>query len=281
MSNASRHGQTRRIPVSVMVFTLNEEVNIDACLGSVRFSDDIIVVDSFSQDTTVERAERHGARVFQNVFEGFGEQRNWALNNTNPKYEWILILDADERATPELEQELQCTLPIVGPETAGFLLSRRFYMWGKWLKHSSLYPTYVVRLIRRHRVRYLNRGHAETQRADGALLKLESDLIDENAKGLCAWFERQVRYAREDAKFELESTERIDYSLFFRDPLVRRAALKRVARYMPFRPFWYFMFSYFWKLGFLDGRAGFVFCYMRSTYQAMISINKYDLTRKK
>ena len=270
------------IPVSTIVFTLNEELNICTCLGSLTFTDDVIVVDSHSVDKTTELAKRHGARVYQNEFVGFGDQRNWAIANTDPKYEWILILDADERVTPALVDELRETLDGVPDEVAGFLLKRQFFMWGKWLKHSSLYPSYVVRLVRKGRVLYVNRGHAETQTAEGKLLPLQSDLIDENHKGLYAWFERQSRYAREDARFELESSLWRDhkFSFFSSDPLGRRAYLKSLTRNLPFRPFWYFMYSYICRLGFLDGYAGFMFCYMRSLYQAMIVINKYDMTRK-
>jgi glycosyltransferase involved in cell wall biosynthesis len=269
------------IPVSVIVFTLNEGVNLPFCMDSLDFTDDVVVVDSFSVDETIAIARKFGARVFQNEFQGFGSQRNWALENTNLKYEWALILDADERVTAELKDEIAGLLPGAPESVAAFMLKRRFYMWGKWLRYSSLYPTYVVRLIRRDRVRYLNRGHAETQKIDGELRELSSDLIDENSKGLHAWFERQSKYALEDARYELDNKNNTsgNPSIFSLDPLVRRVAIKRLSRRIPLRPFWYFMYSYIWRRGFLDGYAGFVFCYMRSVYQAMVVINKFDISR--
>ena len=137
--------------------------------------------------------------VHQRAFDGFGTQRNWALDTVPTQHEWVLILDADERVPAEMVSELQQVLP-AAPEIAAFRLARRFYMWGRWLRHSSLYPSYVVRLVRKGRVRYVNRGHAETQDVDGVTAQLATDLIDENLKGIDEWFERQNRYSTRDAR---------------------------------------------------------------------------------
>src|SRR5690242_5961192 len=95
-------GTAKAAPVSVMIFTLNEEVNLPACLASLRWCDDVIVVDSFSQDRTEAICREEGVRFFQHRFEGMDRQRNWALASTAPRHAWVLILDADERVTPEL-----------------------------------------------------------------------------------------------------------------------------------------------------------------------------------
>lgn len=269
-------------PVSVMIFTLNEEIHLSACLAALDWADDVIVVDSFSTDRTEAICREHGARFFQNRFEGFGTQRNWALDHTQPRYPWILILDADERVTPELSMELggiaQSSLTGVG----AYRVRRRFYMWGRWLRHSSLYPTWVVRFIHRERVRYLNRGHAETQEVVGEVRDLAHDLIDENLKGIDEWFERQNRYSRKDAEFEIErEREGLRLAeLLSRDPLLRRAALKRLAWRTPFRGLVYFLYTFFLRRGFLDGRDGFVFCRMRAQYQTEVASKKYDLRRR-
>ena len=276
------NGHERAYPVSVMIFTLNEEVHLPSCLKSLAWCDDIIVIDSFSTDDTEKICRTAGARFFQHEFEGFGSQRNWALDNTAPKYDWVLILDADERVTPELADEIR-TLMHSTPEDAGaYRVRRRFYFWGKWLRYSSLYPTWVVRLIHRHRVRYINRGHAETQEVNGEIRELNNDLIDENLKGIDEWFERQNRYSTKDAQFEVEQetapVKLLD--LFGRDPLIRRSALKRLSSRLPGRPFFYFLYSYFWKRGFLDGRDGLMFCFMKAMYQGMVSVKKYDIMRR-
>ncbi len=270
------------VPVSVMVFTLDEAIHLPSCLEALAWCDDVIVVDSYSTDATEALARQAGARFFQNRFTGFGDQRNWALGTCAPKHPWILILDADERVTPELVEEFRRVLPDADPGIGAFRLKRRFHFWGRWLRHASLYPSWVVRLVRAGRVRYVNRGHAETQEVDGRLADLAHDLIDENLKGLDAWFARQNRYATREAEHELAQASRpFDRAgLLSRDALRRRAALKRIAASLPFRPQAYFLYSYLLRLGFLDGRDGFVFCMMKAEYQRMIVIKKYDMKRR-
>ena len=150
-------------PVTAMIFTLNEEPNLPACLDSLRWCDDVIVIDSFSTDRTEEICRERGVRFFQHPFAGFGTQRNWAVDNTSPRHDWILILDADERVPDAMADEMAARLASAPPDIAAFRVKRRFHLWGRWLEHSSLYPTWVVRLIHKDRVRYVNRGHAETQ----------------------------------------------------------------------------------------------------------------------
>lgn len=278
----NRDESAATVPVSVMVFTLNEAANLPRCLASLRWCSDVIVVDSFSADDTQAICASHGARFFQNRFEGFGTQRNWALDHARPLHHWILILDADERVPPELAAELGEIASTDLPDFAAYQVRRRFHMWGRWLRHSSLYPTWVVRFIRAGRVRYEDRGHAETQTVQGRIGDLRHDLIDENLKGIDEWFERQNRYASKDARFEFQS--RMSgiraRDLLSRDALVRRAAIKRFAARLPARGLIYFLYSYVWRRGFLDGRDGFVFCRMRALYQTQVAIKVFDLERQ-
>jgi len=264
-----------------MIFTLNEEIHLTRCLDSLKWCGDVVVVDSFSHDRTEEICRGFGARFFQHEFTGFGDQRNWALQNTSPKFEWVLILDADERVPFELTLELASVLPRVPDSVGAFRLRRRFYMWGRWLRYSSLYPSWVVRLVRRDRVRYANRGHAETQDVIGDVRDLKGDLIDENLKGIDEWFERQNRYARKEAEFELavDSQPLKLRDMMSGNPLARRKAVKRLAAKLPARPLIYFLYSYLWRRGFLDGKDGLVFCMMRALYQGMVEAKKHDLQR--
>ena len=119
--------------VSVIIFTLNEEIHLPHCLDSLDWCDDVVVLDSFSTDRTVEISRARGARVFERKFDGFGTQRNWALEHTGLKHPWILILDADERVPPEMAREFSERLPGVPVEVAAFRVARRFYFWGRWL----------------------------------------------------------------------------------------------------------------------------------------------------
>jgi glycosyltransferase involved in cell wall biosynthesis len=270
------------VPVSVMVFTLNEEIHLPSCLAALGWCDDVIVVDSFSTDGTEALCRQAGVRFFQNRFRGFGDQRNWALEHCRPKHEWVLILDADERVTPELAEELRTRLAAVSPQVGAFRLRRRFHMWGRWLRHSSLYPTWVVRVVRRDRVRFSNRGHAETQEVRGGIEDLEHDLIDENLKGMEEWLDRQRRYASRDAEHELEwEGAALDWpGLASGDPQRRRATLKQAAARLPFRPALYFLYSYLLRGGFRDGKEGLLFCRMKASYQRMVVRKKRDLRRE-
>lgn len=268
-----------QVPVTAIVFTLDEEVNLPYCLDHLRWCDDVVVIDSFSSDRTTGIARERGARVFQREFDGFGSQRNWALQNAEPRYDWVLILDADERVPDALASELREALERVRDTVGAFRVRRRFYMWGKWLRYSSLYPTWVVRLVHRRRVRFVNRGHAETQEVSGTIESLSNDLIDENHKGIESWVERQNRYSTQDAAWELEEQggNPLLRSLAAADPLKRRSALKRVSRRLPARPLLYFLYAYLWRRGFLDGREGFQFCLMRAMYQRLVVLKKLDL----
>jgi hypothetical protein len=155
-------------------------------------------------------------------------------------------------------------------------------MWGYWLRYSSLYPSWVVRLVHKDRVRYLNRGHAETQTVNGRIEELKNDLIDENLKGIDEWFERQNRYSRKDADRELsQSLNKHPFrDCFSREPLRRRTAFKAIAGRVPGRGFLYFVYVYVFRRGFLDGRDGFVLCLMRAMYQTMVAIKKHDARRR-
>lgn len=262
-----------------MVFTLDEEVHLPSCLASLAWCNDVIVVDSYSRDHTLDIARSAGVRVFQNAFTGFGDQRNWALANTEPKHAWVLILDADERVPSEMVDEFRATLAAVPQDVVAFRVARRFHFWGRWLRFSSLYPTYVVRLVRAGRVRYVNQGHAETQVVDGRVLTLVTDLIDENHKGLHDWFARQNRYSSREAEYELaqENEAWCVTDIAHAEPLRRRAALKRLAARVPGRPIWFFLYSYVLRGGFRDGAHGLVFCLLKSMYQLMVSMKKYEM----
>lgn len=269
--------------VSTLVFTLNEEVNLPSCLESLRWCDDVIVVDSFSSDSTEEIARSFGVRFFQHEFTGFGDQRNWAVDHCHPRHPWLLFLDADERVGPELAQELVQITKTAPSDIGGYRIRRRLIFWGRWLRHSSLYPTWVVRFVRRDRARYRNRGHAETQEIAGRVLACSNDLIDEDKKGIESWFGRQNVYSSREAVYEHGRNVGIARALadvLRRDGVVRRQGLKQLSSKLPLRGLWYFMYSYFFRLGFLDGVPGFYFCRMRAMYQSQIEIKRFDLRQR-
>ena len=266
--------------ISTAIFTLNEEVNLPRCLESLRACDDVVVVDSFSVDRTVEIARAAGARVFQHTFTGFGDQRQWAFREVAFLHPWVLVLDADERVTPELWEEMVRQASVAPKEVAAFRLKRRFFWDGRWLRHANLYPSWVVRLVRPDRVRYINRGHAETQEVEGRVESLEEDLLDENLKGVDEWRQRQARYAEAESHFEASDAAPVCVrELFSLDPLVRRAALKRAARRFPARGIFYFAYAWLLRGGCLDGAVGFRFCLEKACFQQQIQQRAAELRR--
>ena len=150
----STPAQTRwpvgKAAVSVLIPAKNEAENIRACLASVAWADEAVVVDSQSSDGTAERAAQSGARVVQfHYVPGGPKKKNWALRNVDFRNEWILILDADERVTPRLAEEIISIIPDGGCECSGFYINRRFYFAGKWIRHAGYYPSWNLRLLRR------------------------------------------------------------------------------------------------------------------------------------
>jgi len=265
---------------SVVIYTLNEELHLPRCLETLGWCDDIVVVDSFSTDATEAVCRRAGVRFYQHDFTGFGDQRNWTFDHVPLQYPWALVLDADEWVPPELAEEILERTYDAGPDVAAFRLRRRFHMFGRWLRHASLYPTWVVRLVRVGRVRYVNRGHAETQVVDGRTESLRHDLHDENLKGVEEWFQRHNRYSSQEASEELIQQAMFRWrDLVSRDPLVRRQGWKRLGMRVPGRGTLYFLYSYLWRRGFLDGTPGLRYCLMKAIYQQMIGIKKAELRR--
>ncbi|NUN93415.1 MAG: glycosyltransferase family 2 protein [Verrucomicrobiae bacterium] len=266
--------------ISAAIFTLNEEIHLPRCLASLRACDDVVVVDSLSADRTVEIARAAGARVFSHAFTGFGDQRTWAFGAIAFRHPWVLVLDADEWVTPELWEEIRRRTAAASPEVAAFRLKRRFFWEGRPLRRANLYPSWVVRLVRPERVRYLNRGHAETQEVAGRTESLEEDLFDENLKGLAEWRSRQARYAEEEARFEASDRSPLRArDLLSRDPLARRAVLKRLARRFPARGVAWFLYAAVWRGGFLDGRIGLRFCLEKARFQQQIQRRAAELRR--
>lgn len=267
--------------ISVLVLTLNEEANLPICLEAVKWSNDIVVLDSFSQDETVAAAKHLGARVYQRVFDNFAGQRNFALDQIAFQHEWVLHLDADEIVTPALRVELEAAVGD-GRFDAWRVPSKMMFR-GRWLRYSGLYPSYQVRLGHRDRFRFKQVGHG--QREDLAPERIgtltEPYLHNSFSKGLTDWFDKHNRYASDEARESLQWVQRgdgLDWSgLVARDPTRRRRALKALAMRLPFRPSLRFLYMYFLRLGFLDGHAGLTYCRLLAIYEYMIVLKRLEL----
>jgi glycosyltransferase involved in cell wall biosynthesis len=270
------------IQVSSLILTLNEEINLPKCLESVAWSDDIVVFDSFSTDRTVEIARAAGARVIQRKFDNYASQRNAALAKVKYKYPWVLMVDADERPTPELVREIQLTVESDNDEVTMYRVRRKDMFLGKWLRRSSGYPTLFGRLFRTGKVT-VEREINEEYHTDGKIGYLKEHFIHYPFnKGTAFWFERHNRYSSMEAEaFVKEVRDKLRFEdLFSSDPTIRRKFLKQLAFHLPCRPFIVFCYLYFVKLGFLDGIPGFTYCRLRTIYEYMISVKVKELQRR-
>jgi len=268
--------------VSVLILTLNEEVNLDACLASVAWSDDIVVFDSFSSDRTVAIANAAGARVFQRTFDNYASQRNHALRDVTFRNAWVYMMDADERIPDELRVEILAAAASAPADVTVFRLRRKDLLFGRWLRRSSGYPTWAARLFRKDRV-WMEREINEELHTDGKTSNLAGHFIHLPFNtGLAHWFHRHNRYSSMEAVSLLqEIREPLKWhNLVTRDPAVRRKHLKQLAYRLPGRPLLVFTYLYIVRLGLLDGIPGLHYCLLRMIYEYMIDLKVKELRRR-
>ena len=265
---------------SIYILTYNEEIDIAACIESAMLSDDIIVVDSCSSDRTVEIASRYPVRVVQHPFESHGRQRTWMLENIPPKHEWVYILEADERMTPQLFTE--CEKASQNPDYIGYYVAERVIFMNRWIRRSTQYPRYQLRLFRHGKVWFTDYGHTEREVCDGSTGFLKETYPHyTSSKGLSRWIEKHNRYSTDEAKETLHQLENGTVSwrsLFFgKSEVERRRALKDLSLRLPARPLTRFLYMYFLLGGCLDGRAGFAWCTLQAFYEYLILLKVWEM----
>jgi glycosyltransferase involved in cell wall biosynthesis len=231
----------RPAQLSVIVITRNESANIDACLASVAFADEWIVVDSQSTDDTAERARRFGAVVSETTdWPGFGAQKQRALDRAGGT--WVLAIDADERVTPELAKSIRAVVdsnPNADTPLA-YELSRLSHFCGRWIRHGDWYPDRVVRLFRRDKARFSPDQVHERVIVDGPVGRLDGELLHHTMPTFDDALAKMNRYSSGRAADKVAAGRRGGLG-----PALAHAA-------------WAFVRSYVFRRGFLDGAAGFV-----------------------
>ncbi len=273
--------------LSLLIPTFNEELNLPDCLASVRgWAEEVWVVDSFSTDRTVEIAREAGVNVVQHNFEGYSRQKNWALESVPFRGEWVLILDADERVSPELAAEIGGIVEADGNGYDGFYLNRKLIFYGKWIRHCGWYPSWNLRLFRRGHGRYERREVHEHLLLDGKAGYCRYDLIHEDLRDMSFWIAKHNRYSSQEAR-ELDrlrrgvSTAGLQAS-FFKGSLERKRFIKeRIWPHLPGRAFLSFLYWYFFRLGFLDGKHGFLFCQMHAVFEQFTTAKLWELKHVK
>ncbi len=269
--------------ISIYILTHNEEVDIAYTIESAMLSDDVIVVDSYSSDRTIEIARRYPVRIVQHKFESHGQQRTWMLQNVPTKYEWVYILEADERMTKELFSE--CLAAIKASKYVGYYVAERVLFMGTWIRHSTQYPRYQMRLFCKDKVWFTDYGHAEREVCLGLTGFLKETYPHYTcSKGFSRWIEKHNRYSTDEAIETLSQLESgtINWrDLFFgRSELQRRRALKNLSLRLPFRPLVRFFYMYFFLKGCLDGSAGFTWCTLQAFYEYLIVLKVKEMNQK-
>ncbi len=282
-----------KIPVSVIIPAKNEEVNLPACLASVQRADEVFVVDSQSTDKSIEIAKSHGANVVQFNFNGrWPKKKNWSLDNLPLRNEWILIVDCDERITPELWDEI--AQAIQNSENEGYYLNRRVFFLGKWIRHGGKYPDWNLRLFKHKNGRYENLGTEDIRNTGdnevhehvilpGKIGYLKNDMLHEDFRDLFHWLERHNRYSNWEARVYYniltgkDDNGTIGASLFG-DAVQRKRFLKKIWVRLPFKPFLRFVLFYIVQRGFLDGKAGYIYGRLLSQYEYQIGVKLYELS---
>ncbi len=266
--------------ISVLIQSKSEEKNIGAALESCSWAHEVFVVDNFSADATPEIVRSYSnTRLIQREFDGYAQQKNWALDYLPISSEWVFILDADERVPPELAQELQLIADDPS-STECWYVNRRFYFLGRWIKHAGWYPSWNLRFFKKGHARYEERAVDEHMIATGRIAYLKNDLIHNDRRGLEDWIAKHNRYSSLEAAERVHGASRLTGRLFSKNPVERKRALKNLFYRLPGRPFVRFLAMYIFQLGFLDGYQGFVFCVLRGVQEFHISVKMRELKLK-
>jgi glycosyltransferase involved in cell wall biosynthesis len=274
-------------PVSVLILTFNEEINLPAALDSVKgWAGEVFIVDSFSKDRTLEIAKSYGVNLVQHEFHHPAQQRNWAMKNLPFKYEWLLMLDADERVSPKLRDEITDVIREDGRGFDGFWMRYRLIFYGKWIHHCGWYPTWILRLVRRSKARWEDRPVDEHIILDGKAGYLKNDLIHENLRDMEFWIAKHNYYSTQNAiiyynTIQGKIVDGIRSRLFGSQAERKRFIKERIWPYLPCRSLLFFIYLYIFRLGFLDGKQGLIFCLMQGIFQEFVTIKLWELKNYK
>lgn len=278
------------LSLTTIILTKNEENNIEKCIRSLDgLAERIIVVDSFSDDNTKDLALSLNADVYENKFISHSNQFNWALKNCNITSEWIFRIDADEEMTAELVEEFKDKIPQITEGINGVFLRRRRYFMGRWIKHGDVYPEKVMRLFR------TGTAESEDRTMDehivlkfGDAIEFESDFEDKDTKDLTFWINKHNWYSnKESAEFIKIYTEQSSnnelHGKILGNQCERRRWLKNKIYYkIPLfvRPIFYFIYRYFFKLGFLDGKEGLIYHVLQAFwYRFLVDAKIYEVKK--
>jgi glycosyltransferase involved in cell wall biosynthesis len=260
--------------ITAIILTFNEENVISKCLNSLNFVDEIIILDSFSTDKTINIASDYNVKIFQYKFDNFSNQRNRALKLVDSSCSWVLMLDADEIISNELRYEIINVTNLKNNDISLYNIKRKDFYNNKWIKYSSGYPTWFGRLFKNGHV-WVEREINEEYHTNGKIGFLNEHILHYPFnKGISWWVIKHNNYSTSEASLLSNTVSKnfIFFHLFNSNPVIRRRNQKILFYNLPFRPFLIFIFLYFFRLGFLDGNLGFRISFLRSFYEWLIII---------
>jgi glycosyltransferase involved in cell wall biosynthesis len=276
--------------LTVLILTFNEEIHIKRCLESISsIAKRIIIVDSYSTDKTVDLSKSLGADVYKNKWINYAEQFNWGLKNTNIDTKWVMRLDADEYLTVELQEEIIEKIDKIDKNTTAVYMKRRVFFMDKWIKRGGYYPIWMLRIW------HLEKGYCENKWMDehikvesGNTVFFQNDLVDHNLNSLTWWIQKHNKYADREMidllniLYNFLNYKEVEPA-FFGSQEKRKRYLKIKYAKLPLfiRPFIYFSYRYFIKLGFLDGTRGLIWHFLQGFwYRFLVDAKIFEIKRQ-
>jgi glycosyltransferase involved in cell wall biosynthesis len=275
--------------LTVIILTYNEEKHIQRCIESLKnVAKKIILVDSFSNDQTLTIAKELGAEIYQNTFINHAVQFQWGLDNCTIPTQWVMKMDADEYVTPELATEIKQKLANIKNEINGIYVKRRVVFLGKWIKNGSYYPTWLLRIWRNKTATVEQRWMDEhIKLEDGKTTNFENDIVDENLNNLAWWTTKHNNYSTKEAiemlniEYDICSFNGVKPDLKGTQEQRKRWLKKKYSKLPLFaRPLIYFLWRYFIKLGFLDGKQGLIWHSLQGLwYRMLVDAKVFEIKR--
>lgn len=270
--------------VSILILTKNEAQDLPRCLNSVSWSDDVHVLDSYSDDNTVQIAKEMGAKVTQRKFDGYATQRNAGLLELAYQHDWIFILDADEVIPVGLVEEIKRTIGVVSGDVNGFRIRRRDFLGNTWLKRAQITP-YYIRLVKKGKAHY-HREINEVIEVNGEVQQLDG-YFDHYpfSKGFAHWLAKHNQYSTMEAQRWVEEHQTgmsfsLKKALFSHDFSEKRYHQKGLFYKIPFRPFLKWCYIVFARRAFLDGKAGVIYASLQAIYEYFIVLKTKELLKE-
>jgi glycosyltransferase involved in cell wall biosynthesis len=272
--------------ISVVILTKNEQLHLKRCIDGVRtLTTDIFVVDSFSDDKTLAIAHEFDVLAVQNKFINHAQQFNWALENLPIKTNWVLRLDADEYLTDDLINEIKDKLPHLDASINGVVFKRRHYFLDKWIKRGT-YPVKLLRLFKYKKAVCEDRWMDEhIVLLEGQTVEFENDFVDHNLNNLSWWSQKHIGYSIREAidllDIEFNIIGKKEEGQLTPQALEKRnRKLKYAEQPLFLRSFFYFIYRYLFKLGFLEGKEGFLWHFLQGWwYRTLVDAKIYEIKK--